>query len=62
MYLNWPFVWVTALIFSAEDTIKILSNIAAHLKPGGHLLINSWSLAEIAFKSFKEKAGARWVS
>lgn len=42
--------------FSAEDTIKILSNIAAYLKPGGHLLINSWSLAEIAFKSFKEKS------
>lgn len=45
--------------FSAEDTIKILSNIAAHLKPGGHLLINSWSLAEIAFKSFKEKSWSK---
>lgn len=41
--------------FNADDTTKLFSNISAHLKPGGHLLINSWSLAEIAFKNFKEK-------
>lgn len=41
--------------FDAADTIKLLGNISAHLKPGGHLLINSWSLTEIAFKNFKEK-------
>ena len=35
--------------FNAADTIKLLANIAAHLKPGGHLLINSWSIAEIVF-------------
>ncbi len=45
--------------FTAEDTIKLLSNISAHLKPGGHLLINNWSLAEIAVKNFKEKSWSR---
>ncbi|MBL7722668.1 MAG: class I SAM-dependent methyltransferase [Chitinophagaceae bacterium] len=35
--------------FNAADTVKLLANIAAHLKPGGHLLINSWSIAEIVF-------------
>jgi SAM-dependent methyltransferase len=42
--------------FNATDTIKLLTNIAAHLKKGGHLLINSWSIAEIVFKNFKEKS------
>jgi SAM-dependent methyltransferase len=42
--------------FDADDTAKILSNISSLLKKGGHLLINSWSLAEIAFKNFKEKS------
>lgn len=41
--------------FNADDTSKILTNIATYLKSGGQLLINSWSVAEIAFKSFKEK-------
>ncbi|HMU45732.1 MAG TPA: class I SAM-dependent methyltransferase [Chitinophagaceae bacterium] len=41
--------------FNADNTSKILATISSHLKPGGHLLINSWSIAEIAFKSFKEK-------
>jgi hypothetical protein len=36
--------------------MKILSNIFSFLKPGGHLLINSWSIAEIAVKNFKEKS------
>jgi 2-polyprenyl-3-methyl-5-hydroxy-6-metoxy-1,4-benzoquinol methylase len=42
--------------FNAADTTKLLRNISAHLKPGGRLLINSWSLAEIAIKNFKEKS------
>jgi SAM-dependent methyltransferase len=42
--------------FDAVDTVKLLTTIAAHLKKGGHLLINSWSLAEIVFKNFKEKS------
>jgi hypothetical protein len=41
--------------FNADNTIQILSNISSYLKPGGHLLINTWSLAEIAIKQFKEK-------
>lgn len=45
--------------FNAADTTRLLSNIAAHLKPGGHLLINSWSIAEIAFKDFKGKSWSR---
>lgn len=35
--------------FNAADTLTILRHIAAQLKQGGHLLINSWSIAEIAF-------------
>jgi len=42
--------------FNAEDVTKLLTNISAHLKKGGHLLINSWSIAEIAIKNFKEKS------
>lgn len=42
--------------FNANDMVKILSNICSLLKTGGHLLINSWSFAEIAFKNFKEKS------
>ncbi len=45
--------------FNAADTVKLLTNISSHLKPGGHLLINSWSIAEIAFKDFKEKSWSR---
>lgn len=41
--------------FNADDIAKLLTNISAHLKKGGHLLINSWSIAEIAIKNFKEK-------
>jgi SAM-dependent methyltransferase len=42
--------------FDADDTMKILTNICSFLKKGGHLLINSWSIAEIAFKNFKENS------
>jgi 2-polyprenyl-3-methyl-5-hydroxy-6-metoxy-1,4-benzoquinol methylase len=42
--------------FDAADTEKLFSNISSCLNTGGHLLINSWSIAEIAFKSFKEKS------
>ena len=41
--------------FNREDGIKILKNISAHLKPGGILLINSWMIAEIAIRHFKDK-------
>lgn len=42
--------------FDAGDCNRILLNIADHLKPGGHLLIHSWSIAEIIYKSFSEKS------
>ena len=38
--------------FNAEDVHRLLSNIHSHLNQGSHLLINTWSLAEIAIKSF----------
>lgn len=41
--------------FNADETAALLSTISAGLKPGGQLLINTWSVAEIAFKNFKEK-------
>src|SRR4030095_10325369 len=41
------------------DTTRILSNISAHMKPGGIFFINTWSLAEIAMKNFKDKSWSR---
>ena len=41
--------------FDREETLQIFKQVANHLNPEGHFLINSWSLAEIAFKNFKEK-------
>jgi len=41
--------------FNYDDTLKLLSNISEHMKRGGRLIINTWSIAEIVFKSFKEK-------
>jgi 2-polyprenyl-3-methyl-5-hydroxy-6-metoxy-1,4-benzoquinol methylase len=42
--------------FGAEEMQHLLSNISSHLKQGGHFLINSWSIAEIAMKNFKERS------
>lgn len=42
--------------FNYFDTQAILTNIASMLKPGGNLLINTWSLAEIAFRQFTEES------
>jgi SAM-dependent methyltransferase len=48
--------------FNAADTVYLLRQVASQLKPGGSLLINSWSIAEIVFgkKQFNswEKIGA----
>lgn len=41
--------------FNREDAVTILKNISNHLKPGGTLIINSWMIAEIAIRHFKEK-------
>lgn len=35
--------------FTREETLQILNTVAAALQPGGQLLINSWSLAEIVY-------------
>jgi SAM-dependent methyltransferase len=40
--------------FDKTDAVSILKNVAAHLKPGGIFIINSWMIAEIAIKHFKE--------
>jgi SAM-dependent methyltransferase len=40
--------------FNAADTVLLFKNISGQLKPGGQLLINTWSIAEIAFKNLKE--------
>src|SRR5258706_10061614 len=42
--------------FSEEDIHRLVSNIYSHLKPGGHLLINTWSLAEIVIKNFSPRS------
>ena len=46
--------------FNEEDTIRLLSNLSDHLKPGGKLFINSWSIAEIAIKNFRDKSWNRF--
>lgn len=40
--------------FSAGDVVKIFSMVSSCLKPGGHFMINSWSIAEIVYRNFKE--------
>jgi len=45
--------------FNEEDSIRLLSSIADHLKPGGKFFINTWSIAEIAIKNFKDKSWSR---
>jgi SAM-dependent methyltransferase len=40
--------------FDVTNTQTILQKIANHLIHGGHMLINSWSIAEIVKESFKE--------
>ncbi|TMI94959.1 MAG: methyltransferase domain-containing protein [Bacteroidetes bacterium] len=45
--------------FDEEDVIRLLSNISEHLKAKGKVFINTWSIAEIAMNSFKEKSWSR---
>ena len=42
--------------FNAADVVTLLINIAAQLKKGGHLLINSWTIAEIVMKEPGKKS------
>ncbi|PZR25813.1 MAG: hypothetical protein DI535_16690 [Citrobacter freundii] len=41
--------------FNEDDTIKILSSVNKRLQTGGYLVINTWSLTEIAVKTFQQK-------
>lgn len=41
--------------FGYDELPGILKMISSNLKPSGHFLINSWSIAEITFKAFQEK-------
>jgi len=41
--------------FNRDDTLRLLKKVSSHLIRGGHLLINTWMLAEIAFNGFREK-------
>ncbi len=45
--------------FDSESTRKLLRKIADHLVPGGMLIINSWMIAEIAIRHFKER---EWIN
>lgn len=46
-----------SLNFFDEAAINTLfRNISNHLLPGGNLLINTWSIAEISIRNFKDKA------
>ena len=42
--------------FNKEDSQKLFSKISSHLKPGSKFIFNSWMIAEIAIKQFKEKS------
>jgi len=44
--------------FNAADTVSLLTAVANQLKDKGRILINTWSLAEIAIKSFTANSWA----
>ena len=46
--------------FNEKDILRLLSNISDHLRPAGKLLINTWSIAEIAMKDFRDKSWNRF--
>lgn len=46
--------------FNPEESARLFSIISSALKKGGHLLINSWSIAEIIFKNFRERGWSRF--
>ena len=45
--------------FNENDTEILLSKISSFLKPNGHLLIHTWSLAEIVQKKFIDKSSSK---
>ncbi len=44
--------------FDTEDIAVILKIVSKSVKKGGHLLINSWSIAEISIRNFKEEVSS----
>jgi cyclopropane fatty-acyl-phospholipid synthase-like methyltransferase len=44
--------------FTRRDAVKLLKKLSSHLQPDGTLIINSWMVAEIAIKHFREK---EWI-
>ena len=46
--------------FNEQETLRLLASISERLKPAGKLFINTWSIAEIAMKIFKEKSWGRF--
>jgi cyclopropane fatty-acyl-phospholipid synthase-like methyltransferase len=42
--------------FNKEDSEKLFSNICSHLKTNGKVIFNSWMIAEIAIKQFKDNS------
>ena len=46
--------------FNEQDTLRLLSELSKHIKPGGLFLINTWSVAEIIFKQFRDKSWGRF--
>jgi SAM-dependent methyltransferase len=42
--------------FNKEDSEKLFSNICSHLKANGKAIFNSWMIAEIAIKQFKDNS------
>lgn len=46
--------------FEEESLLRMLTSLAARLKSGGRFFINTWSLAEIVIKQFKEKGWSRF--
>lgn len=41
--------------FEEQSVLRLLQQLAAALKPGGRFVINTWMIAEIAFRHFQEK-------
>ena len=41
--------------FDKEDATLLLKKVASHLRTGGIFIINSWMIAEIAIKHFRER-------
>jgi len=48
--------------FNEQDTLRLLTAISKHIKPGGLFLINSWSVSEIITKHFRDKSWGRFGS